>query len=195
MQHSEDDGPTDVDGRDAAGDGRDAADGASEGIEPDSPILTVAAVAARLGVAPATLRTWDRRYGLGASEHTAGAHRRYSTADLARLMTMRSLTLDGVPPADAARLAREGAPATLPEPVVAPDRERGPAPRDAAADAPSRHLAAVPDAPDDDRADRADHDDPAAPARPAAAPARPAAPAPSARAPRAARPATPTSVI
>ena len=28
------------------------------------PRLTVAAVARRLGVAPATLRTWDRRYGL-----------------------------------------------------------------------------------------------------------------------------------
>src|SRR5699024_777713 len=29
--------------------------------------LTVAAVAARLGVAASTLRTWDRRYGLGPS--------------------------------------------------------------------------------------------------------------------------------
>ena len=33
------------------------------------PALTVAAVARRLGVAPATLRTWDRRYGLGPTEH------------------------------------------------------------------------------------------------------------------------------
>lgn len=73
------------------------------------PTLTVAAVASRLGVAPATLRTWDRRYGLGPSERAAGAHRRYSAADLARLVTMRALTLDGVPPSDAARFAREGA--------------------------------------------------------------------------------------
>ncbi|MEY3685921.1 MAG: hypothetical protein RJB00_871, partial [Actinomycetota bacterium] len=29
--------------------------------------LTVASVARRLGIAPATLRTWDRRYGLGPS--------------------------------------------------------------------------------------------------------------------------------
>ncbi|PRY15831.1 MerR family transcriptional regulator [Kineococcus rhizosphaerae] len=67
--------------------------------------LTVAAVARRLGVAPATLRTWDRRYGLGPSEHTAGAHRRYSSSDLARLVVMRRLTLEGVAPAEAAQLA------------------------------------------------------------------------------------------
>ncbi len=54
-----------------------------------TPTLTVAAVARRLGVAPSTLRTWDRRYGLGPSAHTAGAHRRYSPADVARLMVMR----------------------------------------------------------------------------------------------------------
>ena len=39
-------------------------------------LLPVAAVARRLGVAPATLRTWDRRYGLGPSVHAPGAHRR-----------------------------------------------------------------------------------------------------------------------
>jgi len=67
--------------------------------------LTVAAVAARLGVAPATLRTWDRRYGLGPSERSAGSHRRYSAADVERLLVMRRLTLDGVAPGDAARIA------------------------------------------------------------------------------------------
>jgi len=69
-------------------------------------MLTVAAVARRLGVAPATLRTWDRRYGLGPSEHTAGSHRRYSGIDVARLMIMRRLTLEGVPPSEAASIAR-----------------------------------------------------------------------------------------
>jgi len=76
--------------------------------QPIDPALTVAAVARRLGVAPATLRTWDRRYGLGPSEHLAGAHRRYSTTDIARLLTMRRLTLEGVAPSEAARSAREG---------------------------------------------------------------------------------------
>lgn len=69
------------------------------------PALTVAAVARRLGVAPATLRTWDRRYGLGPSEHAAGSHRRYGAQDLARLLVMRRLTIDGVAPAEAARIA------------------------------------------------------------------------------------------
>ena len=70
-----------------------------------TPTLTVAAVARRLGVAPATLRTWARRYGLGPGSHTAGSHRRYSAEDLARLVIMRRLTHEGVSPAEAARLA------------------------------------------------------------------------------------------
>lgn len=70
-----------------------------------APGLTVAAVARRLGVAPATLRSWERRYGLGPSERTPGAHRRYTAHDLAVLDRMHKLTLEGVAPADAARAA------------------------------------------------------------------------------------------
>ncbi len=65
--------------------------------------LTVAAVARQLGLAPGTLRTWDRRYGVGPTEHSAGSHRRYSTQDLARLQQMRRLIVAGATPADAAR--------------------------------------------------------------------------------------------
>jgi DNA-binding transcriptional MerR regulator len=68
--------------------------------------LTVAAVARRIGVAPATLRTWDRRYDLGPSEHVEGEHRRYCPTDLAKLMTMRRLIVAGVAPADAAEQAK-----------------------------------------------------------------------------------------
>jgi DNA-binding transcriptional MerR regulator len=93
--------------------------------------LTVAAVARRMGVAPATLRTWDRRYGVGPSEHRPGAHRRYTSADLARLEHMRRLVIAGIPPAEAARAARDTtfddavlAPVTqLPAPVPTPDIE------------------------------------------------------------------------
>ena len=69
--------------------------------------LTVAAVARRIGVAPATLRTWDRRYGLGPSDHVEGEHRRYCPSDLAKLTMMRRLIVAGVAPCDAAEQARE----------------------------------------------------------------------------------------
>lgn len=94
----------------------------------DEPALSVAAVARRMGVAPATLRTWDRRYGVGPSEHRPGSHRRYTAADLARLEHMRRLVIAGVPPAEAAKAARAMdvdpaglAPVTqLPAPLVLP---------------------------------------------------------------------------
>ena len=70
-------------------------------------MLTVAAVARRLGVAPATLRTWDRRYGLGPSEHIEGEHRRYCPGDLAKLTMMRRLIIAGVAPVEAAAQAKE----------------------------------------------------------------------------------------
>jgi DNA-binding transcriptional MerR regulator len=56
------------------------------------------------------LRTWDRRYGLGPSQHSAGAHRRYSPADVERLERMRRLVLSGVPPAEAARVSHADGP-------------------------------------------------------------------------------------
>lgn len=104
-----------------AGDGRDdSAIGTQEGVP-----LTVAAVAARLGVAASTLRTWDRRYGLGPTAHEAGAHRRYSPDDVARLERMRHFTLQGVAPADAARAAMSADPADLQQ---APSLDGAPGP-------------------------------------------------------------------
>jgi DNA-binding transcriptional MerR regulator len=76
------------------------------------PMLSVAAVARRLGVAPATLRTWDRRYGLGPTDHTTGRHRRYGGHDIARLELMQRALLRGASPAEAARYALSS---TLPE--------------------------------------------------------------------------------
>jgi len=50
----------------------------------DEPRLSVSGAARRLGIAPGTLRTWDRRYGIGPTGHTRGRHRLYSAADMAR---------------------------------------------------------------------------------------------------------------
>jgi MerR family transcriptional regulator, light-induced transcriptional regulator len=69
------------------------------------PDFGIGALARRLGIAPATLRDWERRYGVGPSGRTAGGHRRYRPADVARIEFMRRLILDGVPPAEAARAA------------------------------------------------------------------------------------------
>lgn len=75
-------------------------------MTPNEELLTVAAVARRLGVAPATLRTWDRRYGLGPSSHEAGQHRRYCPMDLTKLMVMRRLIATGVSACEAAESAK-----------------------------------------------------------------------------------------
>jgi DNA-binding transcriptional MerR regulator/methanogenic corrinoid protein MtbC1 len=83
----------------------------------------VAAAARRLGVAPATLRTWGRRYGIGPTEHTPGRHRRYSAQDLARLELMQRALVRGASPADAAAYAMSTVrpPADIPLAAVAGD--------------------------------------------------------------------------
>ncbi|TXS31656.1 MerR family transcriptional regulator [Streptomyces sp. ms191] len=83
--------------------------------------ITSGAVARRLGVAPTTLRSWDRRYGIGPAAREDGRHRRWTPADIAVLEEMCRLTASGVPPAEAARTARSGAAAPLAEvPAPAP---------------------------------------------------------------------------
>ncbi|MGW0585238.1 MerR family transcriptional regulator, partial [Streptomyces sp. NPDC002920] len=81
----------------------------SKSAAPDDPALTTGALARRLGVAPTTLRSWDRRYGIGPAVRDDGRHRRWRPADVAVLEAMCRLTSAGVPPAEAARAAREGA--------------------------------------------------------------------------------------
>ncbi|GLW52439.1 MerR family transcriptional regulator [Kitasatospora phosalacinea] len=62
-------------------------------------------VARLLGVSPATVRSWERRYGIGPADREAGRHRRWTARDVAVLEAMCRLTARGVPPAEAARLA------------------------------------------------------------------------------------------
>lgn len=72
----------------------------------DTPTWTVAAVARRVGVAPATLRSWSRRYAIGPAGHRAGRYRRYTSSDVAELETMQRLAHDGMDLASAASVAR-----------------------------------------------------------------------------------------
>ncbi|PVC68623.1 MerR family transcriptional regulator [Streptomyces sp. CS081A] len=68
--------------------------------------LTTGAVARRLGVSPTTLRSWDRRYGIGPAAREDGRHRRWAPEDVAMLEEMCRLTASGAPPAEAARIVR-----------------------------------------------------------------------------------------
>lgn len=71
--------------------------------------LTTGVLARRLGVSPMTLRSWDRRYGIGPTARTEGGHRRWTAADVATVEEMCRLTATGIPPADAARAVRTAA--------------------------------------------------------------------------------------
>ena len=56
------------------------------------------------GLTSATLRVWQRRYGLGASRSSPGGHRRYSPQDVARLRAVQRLVGRGLPTAEAVRV-------------------------------------------------------------------------------------------
>jgi DNA-binding transcriptional MerR regulator len=67
--------------------------------------VTTGFLARQLGVSPTTLRSWDRRYGLGPAVRAEGRQRRWSPEDVAMLQEMCRLTATGIPPAEAARAA------------------------------------------------------------------------------------------
>jgi MerR family transcriptional regulator, light-induced transcriptional regulator len=71
----------------------------------DQPVaLPISEVARLTGLTTATLRAWQRRYGLGASRSSAGGHRRYSPLDVARLRAAQQLVGQGLPTAEAVRV-------------------------------------------------------------------------------------------
>ncbi|MFG2825468.1 MerR family transcriptional regulator [Kitasatospora sp. NPDC048365] len=76
----------------------------------DGACVTTGDVARRFGVSPTTVRSWERRYGIGPAHHETGRHRRWSPQDIAVVEVMCNLTARGVAPGEAARLAlRPGA--------------------------------------------------------------------------------------
>ncbi|MFE3112546.1 MerR family transcriptional regulator [Kitasatospora indigofera] len=67
--------------------------------------LSTGGVARLLGVSPTTVRSWERRYGIGPAHRESGHHRRWTPQDVAVLEAMCRLTAKGVPPGEAARAA------------------------------------------------------------------------------------------
>ncbi|MER7667503.1 MerR family transcriptional regulator [Kitasatospora sp. NPDC096128] len=92
--------------------------------------LPTGAVAQQLGVSPTTVRSWERRYGIGPANREAGHHRRWARQDIAVLENMCRLTARGVPPGEAARaaLAEKGS-ATDPSTASPVPRRPDPLPR------------------------------------------------------------------
>jgi DNA-binding transcriptional MerR regulator len=58
---------------------------------------------------PATLRAWERRYGVPVPQRTASAYRLYSAEDIALIRRMSDLVAGGVSPSEAARIVLAGA--------------------------------------------------------------------------------------
>lgn len=63
--------------------------------------LTITATAQRLGISPSTLRTWERRYGLGPQHREAGKRRRYTPEEIETIENVLRLVRSGVSPSDA----------------------------------------------------------------------------------------------
>ncbi|WP_313405899.1 MerR family transcriptional regulator [Aeromicrobium sp.] len=71
---------------------------------------TVGALSTMLGIAAPTLRTWERRYGVGPTFRTAGGHRRYTIVDADRVALMARLIESGVAPSEAAERVKRMSP-------------------------------------------------------------------------------------
>lgn len=66
---------------------------------------TMSSVSDELGVSPSTLRTWERRYGLGPAQRETGERRRYQPEDVDRLRAMIHHVRAGMSAAEAAKRA------------------------------------------------------------------------------------------
>ena len=90
--------------------------------EPDpTPRHPIRVVARRTGLTPATIRAWERRYGVIQPARSQGGQRLYSDLDLERLDTLRGLTERGRSISSVASLGREEAAALLLEDRAASD--------------------------------------------------------------------------
>ncbi|WP_037571415.1 MerR family transcriptional regulator [Phaeacidiphilus oryzae] len=134
------------------------------------PGVTTGALARRVGVSPTTLRSWDRRYGLGPQLREGGRHRRWSAQDVARVEAMCRLTAEGIPPAEAARAALASAsPASASPAAASPAASASPSPVASAASTGDGARRTAPAGPPADRGAPADRAAPAGAPSPAEA--------------------------
>jgi hypothetical protein len=81
----------------------------------DTPLMRIGELARRTGMAEATLRAWERRYGIPRPKRTVGGHRLYSEQDVVRLSRIQRLVEQGWAVGSAARrVGRELVPGVAP---------------------------------------------------------------------------------
>jgi DNA-binding transcriptional MerR regulator len=113
-------------------DAHGSADALGEGpsiVSNPGSALTISEVSQRTGIAPATLRVWQERYGLSPSRTTVGGHRRYSTSDVTRLRTVQRMIANGSSAGEAVRAVMAGARADTSLPWLVLDSQARPAAR------------------------------------------------------------------
>jgi DNA-binding transcriptional MerR regulator len=76
-------------------------------VSPNRPLYSIGAVAEMLGSTPATLRSWEERYGIVTPERTEGGRRLYSRDQLEQLRFVKDKVAHGFSAADAHRLLSE----------------------------------------------------------------------------------------
>src|SRR6476659_3527449 len=82
-----------------------------------APLLNIAALSRRTGVAADTLRKWELRYGVLRPVRTPGGQRRYSESDVQRVEWLRDRIRDGWRIGEAARVLDEAAAVALDDPT------------------------------------------------------------------------------
>ena len=101
-------------------------------------VFSIGSAARILRVPPATIRTWEKRYGLVVPPRTSGGQRLYSQEQLDQLRFVVEKIADGMRPAEAHRLLRESAGTALELQLTAD--EHAPAAAREALDAIGREL-------------------------------------------------------
>src|SRR3954447_4157265 len=86
---------------------------------PDDRYLAIGEFSRRVGVSTDLLRAWERRYGLPRPTRTANGRRLYSRSDELLVAAIRRAVEQGLPPAEAVRLA--AAPAAEPTKRARPE--------------------------------------------------------------------------